>query len=88
MDYATGPYIIKFPVNHTRVSLSITITDNDEMENNKTFVLIINSSSLTRHVDVGNPNQTTVTILDDDGKYAVYACIYTTYHWQNFIMTF
>ena len=78
VDYAAGPYMVTFPVNHTCVPLNIKITDNDEMENNKTFVLIINSSSLPRHVDVGNPYQTNVTILDDDGncvKYAVYVYI-------------
>ena len=38
------------------------------MERNETFTLFINEQSLPIHVNVGNPNEAMVTILDDDGK--------------------
>ena len=33
-------------------------------------MLVIDSSSLPSDVDVGNPNQTTVSIVDDDSKWS------------------
>ena len=57
----------------TNVSFNITIHDDAIMENNKTFNLTINQSSLPTGVTgviVGSPQATEciVTIMDNDGK--------------------
>ena len=52
----------------TRVSFNISINNDDTFEDNETFTLIINTSSLPSHVIVGSPGQATVTIVDDDCK--------------------
>ena len=52
------------------------------LEYNENFNLVINSSSLPANILVSNPDQATVTIVDDDGKQIVdavtmLACIKT-----------
>ena len=47
------------------------IIDNDQLENNETFNLIINSSSLPTvpsNIIVSYPSQATVIIADDDSE--------------------
>ena len=66
-DYHSGPYDIKFPVGVTHVPLNVTIVNDNILENNETFNLTINSSSLPGNVRVGDPGQATVIIRDDDG---------------------
>ena len=46
----------------------IAISDDSIFEDNENFILIINSSSLPSDVNVGNPGQAIVTIVDDDRK--------------------
>ena len=50
----------------TSASLYISITDDNLLEGNEDFYLMIDSSSLINGVSVGSVNQTTVTILDAD----------------------
>ena len=69
--YHSGPYNIIFPVGETHFLLNVTIVNDNILENNETFNLTINSSSLPGNVEVGNPGQATVTIRDDDGMYAI-----------------
>ena len=52
----------------TKVSFSVGITDDSILESNEMFQLSINSSSLPNRVTVNNPNNVTVTILDNDCK--------------------
>ena len=52
----------------TIASFNIAITDNNILEINETFELVINVSSLPSAVTVGIPAEVTVTIVDDDGK--------------------
>ena len=52
----------------TNASFSILITDNDILEIDEDFELVINMASLPSIVTVGIPAQVTVTIVDDDGK--------------------
>ena len=54
----------------TRVSFSVSIATDSILEGNETFYLLINASTLPREVSVEDPGQTTVTIMDDGGKYA------------------
>ena len=71
MDYNSGPYVVRFNVGMTRVSLVISINDDDILEYSETFNLSVNESSLPNSVRVSDPGQTTVTILDNDGEYSV-----------------
>ena len=63
-DYYSGPYNVEFPAGSTITSLSIMIVNDGVTEDVENFTLIINSSSVT----IGDPGQTTVTIMDDDSK--------------------
>ena len=48
----------------TRVSFVVGITNDNVLEGDEKFSLVIDQSILT----VGNPDHATVTIYDDDGK--------------------
>ena len=68
VDYASGPYIVTFHAGLTRVSFVVVVTNDNVLEGDEKFSLIIDPSSLPTGVTVSNPAQTTVTIYDDDGK--------------------
>ena len=51
-----------------RVQFNVLINDDNIFEGNETFNLSINSSTLPNKIIVGSPGQTTVTIVDNDGK--------------------
>ena len=68
MDYGSGPYTVTFPAGTTMVPFNVSITDDCILEGNENFTLDINPSSLPTGVTVGNPDQATVTIVDDDRK--------------------
>ena len=67
----TGSYSVTISAGETSASLNISIIDDDTLEENESFVLNINPSSLHNRVVLGNPSQTTVTIVDDDGKFII-----------------
>jgi len=61
--------VVTFFAGMTSVSLNISITDDDILENCiETFSLMIDKSSLPTTVIVGSTNQATVNIIDDDCK--------------------
>ena len=68
MDYGSGPYTITFPAGTTMVPFNVSIIDDMIFEGNENFMLTIDPSSLPTDVTVGNPDQATVTIVDDDRK--------------------
>ena len=55
----------------TEVALDVSIVDDNVLEGNENFDLSVNVSSLPSKVNIGDPDQATVTIVDNDGK-----CIY------------
>ena len=69
VDYNSGPYSVQFNVGVTRVSFSVSINNDNILEEDEIFNLNINSSSLTNRITIGDHSQTTVTILDNDGEY-------------------
>ena len=69
IDYDSGPYTVQFNAGDTRVSFNVSVYDDNILERNETFNLLINTSSLPSGVTVDDPGQTTVTIVDNDGKY-------------------
>ena len=68
VDYNSGPYTVRFDARITRTSFNISINDDNIMEGNELFNLSINTQSLSNGVTVGDPGQTTVTILPNDRK--------------------
>jgi len=68
IDYKSGSYKVKIPSGQTSTQFKVLITDDNLLEENENFVLIIDPSSIPSDIaTAGNPNQTTVTITDNDG---------------------
>lgn len=65
-DYDSGPYAVTIPANMTIVPIDVAINNDNIYENNEEFYVIIDSKSLPVNIIVGTPNQTTVTIVDND----------------------
>ena len=61
-------YTVTFSAGVNSSQLNILITDDNILEDDETFNLTINQSSLPDGVVVGDPSQVTVTIVDDDGE--------------------
>ena len=81
-DYDDGPHRITFPAGTTIVYLNIPIIDDNIVEDDENFTLTINSSSLPTNIVIGNVNEITVTIANDDcklcnAKYLTYFSSYT-----------
>ena len=68
MDYTSGPYLVMFPAGATSATFIISITDDNKLENDKNFMLTINSSSLPTGVSHSDLGQATVTIVDNACK--------------------
>ena len=63
-----GPYSVTIPAKQTMISFVIKIINDSVLEENESFTLIINAGSLPNDVGLGNPNITTIKIVDDDSK--------------------
>ena len=63
-----GQYHVTLPAGLTRVPFIIPIINDNIVEVNEKFDVIIDPSSLPLNVYVGNNYQTTVMIVDDDGE--------------------
>jgi len=72
MDYYSGPYPVTFPAGVTSVTFDIPMWDDNILEGNENFMLTIDQSSLPTGVSPGDPDETAVTIVDDDRKQKVY----------------
>ena len=72
VDYDSGPYNVTIPAKERGVFFSVFINDDKILEDNETFNLTINSSSLPDRVSVTNLNKATVIIEDNDGKCVIY----------------
>jgi len=55
----------------TSISFDVPINDDNIFEGNETLQLVITTSSLPSRVSQAVPNQTSITIFDNDGKYSV-----------------
>ena len=67
VDYDSGPYSVTIPAREHGGFLDVFINDDEIHEDDETFNLTINLSSLPDRV-VSNFNRATVTIEDNDGK--------------------
>lgn len=64
-DYVFKSYNVSVPAGTTRISLNISIINDNILEENENFTLSVVPSS---HVTIGDPGKATVVILNDDGK--------------------
>ena len=65
-------YNITIPAGQTTFSFNVSIIDDDVLEGNEDFNLIILAESLPNNITLGDHNRSTVTIVDDDSKSLVY----------------
>ena len=78
-DYLSGSYPVKFVAEMTSASFNVSIRNDNLLELDETFELVINTSSLPIDVTVGMPARATVTIVDDDSKYIMQIRILSMY---------
>ena len=71
VDYNSGPYTVQFNVGVTRVSFNISVNNDNILESNETFGLSVDKPSLPNRVTASTPDQATVIVLANDGKYRV-----------------
>ena len=71
-DYDSGPYNVTFPAGVTSVSFNVPIIDDDVLEENENFKLVIGNSLPRRTSGRRKRGQATVTILNTDSKLHVY----------------
>ena len=71
-DYTTGPYSVTISTGMTTTPYNIVVTDDNLLENSETFAILLNPISLPSGVIVGDINQATVTIINDDGEQRCY----------------
>ena len=70
-DYHSGPYNVTFPAGVTSVSFNVMINNDNILEGNETFVLVIANSSLHNQgfiFTTGAYDKATVTIIDTTSK--------------------
>ena len=65
-DYTPGPYTITFLAGTLSASIDVLILDDKVLEEDERFNLIL--SSLSVSTSVGDIDQVTVTIMDDDSE--------------------
>ena len=68
IDYDSGPFTVTIQAGQISSILTVPINDDNILEGNENFNVHINQHSLPIRVFVGDRDQATVTILDDDGK--------------------
>ena len=68
VDYDSGIYNVVIPTGETTVPFDVPISDDSIFEGNKDFDLTIICGTLPNGVTCGNPDNATVTIVDDEGK--------------------
>ena len=74
---------MKFVAEMTSASFNISIRNDNLLELDETFELVINTSSLPIDVTVGMPTRATITIVDDDSKYIMHIRMYIKYVFNN-----
>lgn len=66
VDYEFRPYTLRFIESVTRISLKISIFDDDVFEGNENFNLTIDASELHDNVMVTYPSEVVVIISDSN----------------------
>ena len=68
VDYDSGPYTVTIPAGDIRMPFNVPINDDDILEEDEDFTLIIMRGSLPNGVTRDGAGQSTVTIVDDEGE--------------------
>lgn len=68
VDYASGPYYVTFRKGSRRVPFRVNIINDNRVEPDEIFNLMINATSLPDGVIRDDPYTATVTIMDDECK--------------------
>ena len=68
VDYDSGPYTMIIPAKEESGSISVSINDDNILEQNEYFRLTVNLSSLPGRVITTSRNGVDVIIADNDGK--------------------
>ena len=68
VDYDSGPYTVTFPAGVTSVPFDVPISDDNILEDDEVFTLIINNSLPNRVTVNKRRGQATVFILNSDSK--------------------
>ena len=66
-DYTIGPYDVMIPAGSTKIPFDVLIIGDKILEQDEQFRLVIFNPLLDR-VTVNHPNQSIVTIMDNDRK--------------------
>ena len=69
VDYDSELYNVTFAKGDTSVTFCINITDDNALEADETFSVVIDDTSLPDRVISRYPNAANVTILDNECKY-------------------
>ena len=77
IDYKSGPYTVKFVAWQNTALFNVALVNDNVVENDKNFTLIIDPLSLPHGITLGHPNQTTVIIIDDDSEWVTTYCTHT-----------
>jgi len=75
-DYLYGVYSVTFPANMIMQLLDITICDDNVLEEDESFSLVIVSTSNPDNVTNGSPDNVTIIIMDNDRK-----CLLLLFHY-------
>ena len=68
VDYMSGPYTVMFSAGETIASFDVSVINDNILESDEQFILIIDPSSLPRSIVVGIIDNSTITILDGEGR--------------------
>ena len=64
-----GPFPVTFLAGSTTALFDVSIVNDNVLESDENFTLTVNSSSISdTRVTVGSPSDSTITIMDDEGK--------------------
>ena len=72
VDYDSGLYSITFTKGDNSAILCVNITDDNALEADETFSVVIDDTSLPTRVISIYPNAANVTILDNECKYLTF----------------
>ena len=67
-DYEKGPYCVTIPKGTTSADYCINITNDEVLEHDEVFIIHINKTALHPDVVLVEPDEATVTIMDDECK--------------------
>ena len=77
VDYNSGPYYLTFSAGVTSASFNVIINNDNVLEDNEEFNLIINAHSLPNNIITAGHHRARVIIRNDDGKFAIVNAVNT-----------